>query len=52
MPICLVLGLMVVAPGYMQGLASDPLGKWLIGGAVVLQLIGNFVIRKIINIKV
>jgi tight adherence protein B len=52
MPICLVLGLLLVAPGYMQGMAGDPLGQWLIGGAVVLQIIGNYCIRKIINIKV
>jgi tight adherence protein B len=52
LPIATVLGLMVVAPGYVQGMAGDPLGRWLIGSAVFLQIIGNFFIRKIINIKV
>jgi tight adherence protein B len=52
LPICTVLGLLLVAPGYMQGMAADPLGRWLIGSAIFLQLIGNFFIRKIINIKV
>jgi tight adherence protein B len=52
LPICLLLGLLLIAPGYIQGMAADPLGRWLIGSAVVLQLIGNFCIRKIINIKV
>jgi tight adherence protein B len=52
LPLATVLGLMLVAPGYIQGMAADPLGRWLIGSAVFLQLLGNFFIRKIINIKV
>jgi tight adherence protein B len=52
LPICLCLGLLLVAPGYLQGMATDPLGRWLIGSAIFLQLLGNFFIRKIINIKV
>jgi tight adherence protein B len=52
LPIGTVIGLMLVAPGYIQGMAGDPLGRWLIGSAVFLQIIGNFFIRKIINIKV
>ena len=47
-----MLGLLVVAPGYLQGMADDPDGKWLIGGAIVAQILGNFCIKKIINIKV
>ena len=41
-----------LAPGYLQGMAADPDGKWLIVGAIVAQVIGNICIRKIINIKV
>jgi len=52
LPICLLVGLLLVAPGYIQGMASDHLGRWLIGAAVGLQLIGNYCIKKIINIKV
>jgi tight adherence protein B len=44
--------LLMVAPGYLQGMASDPDGKKLIGAAVLMQLLGNFFIKKIINIKV
>ncbi len=39
-------------PGYLQGMAADPDGKWMIGGAIVAQILGNFFIKKIINIKV
>ena len=44
--------LLMVAPGYLQGMAQDSDGKKLIGAAVFMQLLGNFFIKKIINIKV
>ena len=52
LPIGTMLALLVVAPGYLQGMADDPDGKWLIGGAIFAQILGNFFIKKIINIKV
>lgn len=52
MPVALMLAMFVVAPGYLQGMARDPDGKWLIVAAVVAQGLGYFFIRRIINIKV
>jgi len=52
LPIATMIGLLVVAPGYLQGMAADDDGKWMIGGAIVAQVLGNFFIKKIINIKV
>ena len=52
LPIATMLGLLVVAPGYLQGMAEDSDGKWMIGGAIFAQVLGNFFIKKIINIKV
>jgi tight adherence protein B len=52
LPVATMLGLLVVAPGYLQGMAEDSDGKWLIGGAIFAQILGNFFIKKIINIKV
>ncbi len=52
MPIALMFALFIVAPGYLQSLAKDPDGKWLILAAVVAQLLGYYFIRKIIRIKV
>jgi tight adherence protein B len=52
LPVATMLALLVVAPGYLQGLAADPDGKWMIGGAIAAQILGNFFIKKIINIKV
>ena len=37
---------------YIMKLFSDPMGQWLLGGAIVMQLTGAFVIKKIIDIKV
>jgi len=52
MPVCTMFALLVVAPGYLQGMAADPDGQYLIGGSIVAQVIGNLCIRKIIKIKV
>ncbi|MBS1857899.1 MAG: type II secretion system F family protein [Acidobacteria bacterium] len=52
LPVFTMLALLVVAPGYLQGMAQDSDGKWLIGGAIAAQVLGNFFIKKIINIKV
>ena len=52
MPIVTMFALLVVSPGYLQGMAKDPDGRWLIVGAILGQLVGNYFIRRIINIKV
>jgi tight adherence protein B len=52
LPIVTMLGMLVVAPGYLQGMAADPDGKWLVGASIAAQFIGYYFIRKIITIKV
>jgi tight adherence protein B len=52
MPIFTMIALLVVSPGYLQGMAKDKDGRYLIAFAIVGQLLGNYFIRKIINIKV
>jgi len=37
---------------YIMSIFKDELGRKLLGGAIVMQLIGAFVIRKIVDIKV
>jgi len=39
-------------PDYVMTLFTDPMGKKMLAGAVVMQLFGALVIRKIVNIKV
>jgi tight adherence protein B len=52
LPVVTALLLLAVAPGYLQGMAKDPDGKYLIVGAAVSVLLGNYFIRRIIKIKV
>jgi tight adherence protein B len=52
LPVATMLALLVVAPGYLQGMAADPDGKKMIAAAVLAQIVGNFFIKKIIKIKV
>jgi tight adherence protein B len=52
LPVGLAAFFMVAAPDYMRTLVTDPWGKYLIVGALSLQLIGYLVIRKIVAIKV
>jgi tight adherence protein B len=52
LPIVLVLVIRQINPDYIQVLFTDPLGKMLLGGAVVSQLLGIIVIRRIINIEI
>jgi tight adherence protein B len=52
MPLLTGLALLVVAPGYLQGMAKDPDGKYLIVASVVAMIMGNYFIRRIIKIKV
>jgi len=52
LPLVLMVAMLFVAPGYLQGMAADPTGKWMILGAIVAQFLGYLFIRKIVNIKV
>lgn len=52
LPIALMVGMLLVAPGYLQGMAATADGKKMIGGAIVAQVLGKFFINKIIAIKV
>jgi tight adherence protein B len=52
MPLALMLGLLFVAPGYLEGMAKEKDGKYLIVAAIICQLVGYYFIRRIIRIKV
>jgi tight adherence protein B len=52
LPILTALSLLAVAPGYLQGMAKDPDGKYMILAAGGMVLLGNYFIRRIIKIKV
>jgi tight adherence protein B len=52
LPAGLALVLSFVAPGQMDLLFKEPLGRMMIGGAIVMQTLGFFWIRRVIKIEV
>lgn len=52
MPPALFLVMWYLNPTYVMTLFTDPLGQKMLAGAIVMQLIGAWVIQKIIDIKV
>jgi tight adherence protein B len=52
LPIGTMVGLMFVAPTYLQGMADDPDGQKLIGGSIFAMILGFFIMRAITNIEV
>jgi tight adherence protein B len=52
MPIVVGLGFWVVKPEYMQLLYTDPVGSKFLTYAVISEIVGILVIRKLSNIKV
>jgi len=52
MPPALFIYMFLVNPDYVMPLFTDELGKYMIFGAVIMQLLGAVAIKKIITIKV
>lgn len=52
LPPCLFIVMWRMNPNYCMALFTDPMGHQMLAGAVVMQIIGALVIRKIVNIKV
>ncbi|MBI4908512.1 MAG: type II secretion system F family protein [Acidobacteria bacterium] len=52
LPLATTLALTLVAPTYLESMARDPDGRYLIVGAIAGQFLGYFFMRRIIDIKV
>jgi tight adherence protein B len=52
LPIATMVGLLFVAPGYLQGMAADPDGQKMIAAALVAQVLAKFFINRIIDVQV
>ncbi len=52
LPLVMAGVILVVAPDYLKGLAEDPLGRYLILMAILMQITGYFIMRRIVDIKV
>jgi tight adherence protein B len=51
-PVGLGLAFFVISPEFMSLLFTDPLGRMILGAALVMEAMGFFVINKIVNIEV
>lgn len=52
LPPLLFLAVYRLNPDYVMPLFTDPMGRQMLAGAIVMQLLGAIVIKKIVNIKV
>jgi tight adherence protein B len=52
LPVGLAAFILMVAPSYLGELLDDPIGKYLIGMAIFLQIAGFLIMRRIVDIKV
>ena len=52
LPFVLFLAVYQLNPDYVKVLFTDPMGKKMLTVAVIMQIVGALVIRKIVNIKV
>ena len=51
LPLIMAVILTVLSPTYVKTLFDDPAGQYMVGTAVVLQVIGIVVIRRIVDLK-
>jgi tight adherence protein B len=52
LPIVVLLLLKMASPSYMNSLTGTPMGRNLLAGAAVFQIVGRIVMKRIINIEV
>ena len=52
LPPVLFLAVYRLNPDYVMPLFTDPMGRQMLAGGIIMQLLGAIVIKKIINIKV
>lgn len=52
LPVVLFFTVYRLNPEYVMVLFRDPLGKKMLAGAIFMQMLGAYMIRKIVNIKV
>jgi tight adherence protein B len=52
LPVIMAGVLSILSPGYLEHMTGDQLGSVLITVAVILQVVGFFWIRKVVNIKI
>ena len=52
LPLGTLLMLKLVSPAYINGLTNDPVGRNLLGAAIVSQILGYMVMQRMIKVEV
>lgn len=52
LPLAIAGILMLIAPAHVSVMFTDPLGRQMIMGAIVLQIVGVLIIRRIVDVEV
>lgn len=52
LPFVVALAISLLTPGYMSILITDPIGKVLVFFALLMMIVGVFVMKKMIEIRV
>ncbi len=52
LPLLTMLGLFITAPGYLQSMVRDHIGRYLVLTAILGQLLGYYLMKRIVNIKI
>ncbi len=52
LPVGLAVTMFLINPGYIQPLFTHPLGRFILGLAAGMQLVGFILIRRIVNVQV
>jgi tight adherence protein B len=52
LPMAIAAILIAIAPGYMDIMVTDPLGRMIVVTALVMQVIGMFIMRRIVDIEI
>lgn len=52
LPLVIAVFASIVNPGYMQPFIDEPIGRVMLAGALISELVGFLIIRKIVNIDV
>ena len=51
LPPCLAVAIMFISPTHLQVLTHDPIGREMIIAAVIMQVVGTIIIRKLCDIE-
>jgi tight adherence protein B len=52
LPIILAIAILIMNPDYMKVLWMEKIGRYLLGIAIIMQIVGIWVINRIVNIRI